>query len=248
MATWVSLIEESLKRLSVLADGEDSDEQQISTGVKAVKDMLDHWSLDGLIVPVSARIKHTPDSSERVFRVGIDSDPEADITVGPSMIATIDNIVYRDSYETGTRTLQKVPEVAIETYASDIATSPSDYSVRFEGDYALLRFDAFTDPGDSFTIVGQSFFAPDNLEAYDDSGDPVEHGLPRGYERAVKYNLALEMADIYGVTIHPATIMHAQESKRALRKRNAQPIVAELELAVLTSEARRNAWLNRSRW
>ena len=63
--------------------------------------------------------------------------------------------------------------------------------------------------------------------------------LPPGYSRALRYNLALELAPEYGVTPSELVTAHAIESKANIKKMNSKVLLMGTDPAVIN---RRSTW------
>lgn len=66
--------------------------------------------------------------------------------------------------------------------------------------------------------------------------------LPPGYERALVYNLAMELAPEYGKTLTPEAREIARESKAAIKRANTKPLRVRSEVADLVSRRSRNIY------
>lgn len=57
----------------------------------------------------------------------------------------------------------------------------------------------------------------------------TDYALPRGYKRALRKNLALEIAPMFDVMPSPSLVQQAEQSKAALKMINVRPIVRASE-------------------
>ena len=66
--------------------------------------------------------------------------------------------------------------------------------------------------------------------------------LPPGYERAIKFNLAEELAPEYGTELLPGAIKIANESKKNVIRINSQPVVAQIDPGITGTGDRYNIY------
>ena len=235
MATWKKIITDSLNELSVVALGEEPDDDQIAKGLDRVKGMLDEWALDGVLIPVKVNMSIDTISGRSTYVVAETGAAFADAESGDYLPSRIDSVVYKEPGSTRTYPLRRVNEPLMnQYYETTYNGTPRWYFSEYLTDRINIRLDRPTTSGGRIDLYSDGF-----LSVGDDADD--ESGLPKGYQRAVMYNLALDVAGVFGVLgnqIPPTTVRHAQKAKSVLVKRNAQPIIAKHEAGVLMSQAR----------
>ena len=235
MATWRNIITDALHEISVVALGEEPDDDQIAKGLDRAEGMLEEWALDGLLIPVKKILNITTASGKTTYVIGVDGAEFADVESGANLPARVDSVVYKDVGSTRTWPLRRVNEPLLNRhYETSYNGSPNWYYSEYLTDRVNIRLDRPTLSGAGIDLYTDGF-----LSVATDADE--ESGLPGGYRRAVMYNLALELAALFGVIggeLPQATVYHARKAKSVLVKRNAQPIIAKLEPGALMSQAR----------
>ena len=235
MATWKQIITDALHEISVVALGEDPDDDQIAKGLDRAQGMLEEWALDGLLIPVKLTLNVDTVSGQSAYVIAASGAAFADAESGDQLPARIDSVVYKDVGSTRTWPLRRVNEPLLhQYYETEYNGTPLWYYEEYLTDRVNIRLDRPTLGGARLDIYADGF-----LSVGEDADE--ESGLPPGYKRAVVYNLALELAAVFGVIgnqLPQATVHHARKAKAVLIKRNAQPIVAKHEAGVLMSQAR----------
>ena len=232
--TWNDLIEDSLIEIGVLAEGESPEPQQLSRSVRRLQKMLDQWAFEGLLIPALTHYTHTVGSpAKQIFTISADSSLDPDIEGDPPV--NINTLAYLHQGHVEPRPLIETNHLLWAQSQTSVASYPSHYYYEKSDPIARIYFDEITIPGDFFRVSGRTYLTAANIDGTD------EHGLPRGYARAVLLNLAVEVAPMFGVKggqgLSRVTISEAGKSKNNLRTRNIGPQVLRLDAAV-TSRTR----------
>ena len=235
MATWKEIITDALNELSVVALGEEPDDHQIAKGLDRAKGMLEEWALDGLLIPVKINMSIDTENGRSTYVVAATGADFADAESGDELPSRIDSVVFKEPGSTRSWPLRRVNEPLLNEYYETVYSgTPRWYFSEYLTDRVNIRLDRPTISGGRIDLYADGF-----LSVGDNADD--ETGLPMGYRRAVMYNLAIEVAGVFGVLgnqLPPTTVRHAMKAKSVLIKRNAQPIIAKHEAGVLMSQAR----------
>ena len=100
-------------------------------------------------------------------------------------------------------------------------------SLWVEGAYPLLKLHFHPVPNAADTLV---LYTWQQLGRFASAN--VDFDLPPGYGRAIRYNLAKELAPEYGVSLSAEAVDIANESKATLKRLNYQPSFLRSDLAV----------------
>ena len=230
--TWNRLIYRALVEIGVISAGETVDPVQLEDGLESLQDMLDQWAFEGLLVPALTHYDHTVTGrAKQVYTISADVSQAPDIVGDPP--PTIEALSYRRQGITEPSPLVQTSYIVWAEGQSSVSTWPSQYYYEKEYPVARIYFDALTLPGDFFRLSGRAYLTGDSLV-----GTEV-HNLPRGYPRAVKYNLAVDIAASFGVKggLSPTTIYLARMTKNNIRARNIGSLTFRLDTAVVRKDS-----------
>lgn len=212
MATAGDEIRAALRLIGQLAEGETASSETMTDALEAFNTMLDSWSVYGLIVFSTQDQVFTWPAGQRTRTLG----PTGDF-VGISPVKILDSTYFVDtaqglSFPVDFISEEQYNEIPIK------ATSST---------YPDLIFANMTEPDATLTVYPVPSM---NLEWHFISSVEMTEAatisdvlvIPRGYRRAFKYNLALEIAAEFGVEAPPTVKMIAESSLRALKNANSK--------------------------
>lgn len=220
MATASTLINRALRLIGQLASGASPTSDESSDALVALNDMVEAWKNERLLVYAL---------QEESLSL---SDGTASYTIGPSgspSLNTIRPIDIEEAWIVASNTSYPVKKMQDEEYAAiPDKTTESDWPEYFlyrpsmaNGTLIVYPVPNATRTMKLLTRVPVSEFAA--------VGTTVS--LPPGWQRALTYNLALEIAPEYD-TAPSAEVVHiARESKAWLKRNNHRPILSRRELS-----------------
>lgn len=224
MATAADLIRGAFRVLGVLASEESPAAQEESDALSALNDMIDSWAAERLNLWATLRSTHT-------LTVGL--NPHT-IGSGGTFSTTRPVRIDRASIIPTTATASELPLNILsdaEWQATQGKTSSgTPVSLWVESAYSLLKLWLNPIPSAADTLVLYTWQQIGRFAATSTTVD-----LPPGYSRALRYNLAAELAPEYGVALSAEAARIAQESKDALKRLNHQPSYLRSDEAVLGS-------------
>jgi hypothetical protein len=212
----LDIITGAAKLLGVLFKSETLSADEAADGLVTLNDMLDSWSNDGLIGSASTieSFSLTGASSYTIGSGGTFSTTRPiNLLTAVVRLSSVDyplEIITQEQYQT---------EISVKSITSSIPQY-----LTYDNAYPLGVIKMFPIPTSGSTLYLQSDKPLSNLSALTTTVD-----LPPGWKRALKYNLAIDMASEYGVEIPPAVVPVAKESlgaiKRATSINNAMPLM-----------------------
>jgi len=221
--TVVDIITAALRLLQVKSPDVDLSAEEINDGFQALNMMVDGWSNESLM------LHH----------------------ISKETFATVDN---QQSYTLGYGAVWNTDR-PINVEAMTVSISGTDWPVQqlAYDDYASIRLKSlhsnfarffYVDEGVQFSTV-YIYPVPANppppvtlymRKALAQFINPTEEIiLPRGYLRALKYNLACELAPEYQTNAGEAVIKAAMTSKADLKRNNHRMITLQTDVTALTS-------------
>lgn len=222
MATAGDLINGALRLLGVIAEGETPSSETSQDALTAFNQMIDSWNTERLAVYAT---------QEQVFTWAAAT---ASRTIGPS-----GNFV-------GNRPI----DVLESTYFKDTASGVSypialisqdqynDIAVKTTSGYPYAMWVNMTNPNATMTVypvpsVSLSFYIVSTVEISQPALLSTDIALPPGYLRALRYNLATELAPEFGMEPSLQVQRIAMASKRNLKRINNPDDVMSLPYDIL---------------
>jgi len=214
MSTAQDLIKGSLRLLGVIASGETPSSSELSDGLSALSGMISSWSNDGFLVFKETIKGFDIPAGKSKYSVG----PGGDLNI--SWPVDIKSATYQTSIQEGEYLLDELnldqwADVNLKTLQS---TLPSYYHLNKTYPMAELRL--WPIPSQAGRV---NLYALTELCGYDALTD--ELCLPPGYERMLRYNLAVELAPEFGLEPSLTVQGIASESKALVQRTNTKPVL-----------------------
>lgn len=209
-----ALVESSLRLIGVLASGEAASAAEATDGLNSLNDMLDSWSNENLFIPNKVREVFPLTSAKQTYTMGASGDFN---TTRP---ISIENVLVQlgsssPAVEMPMRILTK-DEFANITLKGTTSTFPE--ACYPEGTYPLETLNVWPVPTTGNNLVIYSAKPLANL-----SGLSSTISLPPGYQRMIRFNLAVELGPEYGKAIPEAVAAIAETAKAAIKRKNSKP-------------------------
>lgn len=222
------IIASSLRLLGVLASGEAPSANESNDALNSLNDMLDSWSLESLMIPNRVREVFPITSSQQTYTMGPGGDFS---TTRPTNVENVlIQIVANSPYlELPLKLLTK------DQYAGLLLktiTSPYPLYCYVEGTAPLETINLWPFPSQSDNLVIYSAKQLSDL-----TNLTTALSLPPGYERAIRYCLAIELAAEYGKEAGEQVIGIAVEAKTAIKRINWKPKFLQVDEAIISRPA-----------
>ncbi len=227
----IDLINGSLRLLGVLASGEAATSSEANDALVALNDMIDTWSNESLLIYEKAYETFGLNVNQQSYQWGTGA---ADFnSPRPQKLETV---VFQQI--SGTTTLELPIDILnLDQWAAiSVKTITSNLPTRcwLQNTYPNATFYVWPIPSITGNIVVSSWKAITEIAAL-----TTTISLPPGYSRALRYNLALELAPEYGKQVDPLIEAHAIESKGNLKVMNTKILLMGCDTATLD---RRSTW------
>jgi len=211
MATVQDTINQALRKLGVLAEGETPSAAMSADALVALNNLMDQWATERLAIYSVVRTTWAIVAAQASYTVGTGGD------VAIARPVEIDAIKYQDT--TGTDTEYSLGRLTDAGYRAVVqkdatATLPSTYY--YNPTYATGTLYLFPVPT-SATLEGV-IYVPTAVTEFALTTTTV--ALPPGYKQFLSTNLALDLAPEYNRQVHPALVRAAQESKETVQRAN----------------------------
>lgn len=222
MATVAELIRGAFRTLGVLAGSEPPTAAEQADALTTLNDMLDSWATERLALYATLRSTHalTPGLSPHTIGTGGTLNTTRPILVERASIVP----ASAPGSEAPLQTLTDAEWQAVQSKTS----SGTPAVLWVETSHPLMKLHLFPVPSAADTLV---LYTRQQLGRFTSAN--VTFDFPPGYARAIRYNLAKELAPEYGVSLSAEALDIANESKAMLKRLNERPLYARSDAAVL---------------
>lgn len=214
------LIDAALKRIGVLdaASNQEAQGAILTDALMIAQQMVDAWNNEGMMVPY--RTLETFDAPTANF-VTIGTGGTWD-TTRPLEIEVISG---RDAAGTDYPLERTTVTTWMRIPVKSTVARPTRFYFEKEYPLARIRFDSVPDPNDDFKVMSLKPIA--DLPAL-----TVDLTYPPGWDRALRLNLAVELAGEFDAPIDSATAILAADAKRKLKQAQSRPVEAKVDGAL----------------
>lgn len=213
------LIKGALRLIGATSSGETPSAEEISDGLFALNSMIDSWSNEGLLIFSKIRDEFTLVVGTQSYTMGVGA------TFNSARPLKVENAYLEvqdsENYE--------IPmDILTKDQWADIMEKDTESSIPTK-----LYVD-YTYPNATLYVWPKPNVA-NNLVLYSHkplstlSNASTELSLPPGYERALRYNLALELAPEFGREPSPLVMQVAMEAKGKIKITNSIPHFLEVD-------------------
>lgn len=209
--TVVQLLNDSLREIRVLAEGETATADMIEDGKRILVDMLASWSIDGFKVPYYAIETLALDTTKAAYTWGTGLDINSVAPRSPNDLIAVSWI-----FGTLQRPLRPMSVTGLlQIPYPTVVSSPTRFYFDLQ-DIPVLRLDVVP--------IGGTLKLASHKPLNNDFELTDELTFPLGYNRMLRTNLAVDLCPGYNKEVGPTLAAVASSSRRAVMKVNAQPI------------------------
>lgn len=209
MPTALDLISRAMRLTGALGVGETLSADEQTVGLAAANAMLDEWSTIGLLVPRRTRTQLTWPSGEASRTIGATGNFVYDRPT------RLDHAFTRQNGVDLPVALWEEFEYSSES--SKAATGTLIQAVWMDPTYPNATLYVWPVP---VVSVELHLAYLSDLQTFDAADETL--ALPDGYETAIAYNLALELAPEFQVDVPATVVRRASTSKRSLKRANSR--------------------------
>lgn len=217
MTTVRQIIEASMRIIGELGEGQSMTAEQGQDALQSLIDMVASWSVEPSLIYTETVESFTLTAGDGSYTIGSGGD------FNTSRPIAINTARIKD----GSLFIQDIEIVGKDTYSEEddgLTTGTPEY-LWYDANALLGTIRLFPYPSQAYIMeiyshkafVGASLALSDTLV------------LPEGYMRAIKYNLAREIAPEYGKSLTPDSSRIARESMNIVKKRNLSQNVSTLK-------------------
>lgn len=232
MSTARDLIKGSLRLLGALATGETPSADDVADALSSLNDLVDSWSNEGLLIHQKTREVFTLTSGQQSFTMG---------PTGAFVTSRAQKIESAGIILAGSATAEiPMDLITVNEWANIVNKSVSSSiptKLYCENTYPNDTLNFWPVPSEATQVVLYSWKP---LATFASANTVI--ALPPGYLRALKYNLAMELAPEYGKEPTGSVLNSAMESKENIKRMNIKPQYLTADLGVL-SRSRAFNWI-----
>lgn len=213
MSTVSDLIKGSLRLIGAIAQGETPSSNASADALSALNDMLESWSNDGFLIYHQVIESLTLTASTASYTIGSSG---AFNTTRPVRIA---NALVKQSGSNDEIPIRIYNEDEWAQISDKTLTSILPQGIYYDPNFALGLIYVWPVPSANGTLI---LCSDKPLTTYSLISEDVT--LPPGYKKALRYNLAMELAPEYGKAISQDIATQAVESKALIMRSNTKPV------------------------
>lgn len=232
--TTLDLISGALKLIGVLSGNEAPTTNEATDAMTALNDMIDSWSIQQLLLFAKVNEVFPLVNNQQSYQMGVGA-PDFN-TVRPQLI---ENALWEQNQ--GSQIFNLSIDIITQDQWAGITVPntnspiPTKLFVNYTYPYATLYFWPIP------TVANYvQFWSWKPIANFSALGTTV--AMPPGYVKAIKYNLALDLAPFYGKTPNALVIAQAVDSKADVKRMNTKPILLGQDTALQSRKAGFN-WL-----
>lgn len=223
------LIRKSMLLIGAISTGENLSADEAADGLNSLNDLLDSWSTDGLLIPSSTIEEFTLTPGQAAYTIGVGGNFN---TANPQVIEEA-----RLKDVSGQAFELPLAIYSIQEYADIVqkqTQSSQPEALYFQRGAPLSTIYLYTVPSTANKLVLYSKKALTNFTSVN-----TEISLPPGYQRALRYNLALELAVEYGKQPSEYVFQTSQELKAQLMRVNdaGKPVTMKSDILGLAQDS-----------
>lgn len=225
------LITSSFRLIGTLASGESPTNDEANDAFIALNDLISTWSIERLMIYETAYETLPVAVNQQTYQWGVGAPDFT--TARPQRLEDVNwqQISSTTTLELPVEIINKDQwaAISIKGITSNIPTR-----VWLEDSYPYAKLHVWPIPSVSGNLIIWSWKP---LTAISLLTSTIS--LPPGYARALRYNLALELAPEYGRTPSELVMKNAMDSKAAIKSMNAKILLMSCDVATLN---RRSTW------
>lgn len=209
MATALDIVKRSLRLTGAIASGESLTADEATDGLAALNSMLDSWWLDSLAVyQVGEETLSWPSGqASRTIGSGGDFDTTRPVRID-SAVQVVDGISHP---------IDPISDRQYRAIADKATSSTLAQRVYCDAGYPLATLYLWPVPS---AVADIRLHTWQRIESFATQTETVQ--LPPGYQRAVEYNLAMDLAPEYERPVSAAVARIAADSLRTLKTANVR--------------------------
>ena len=231
LTTIRSTINGSLRKLGVLAEGEEATPGQLSDALIDLNGLIESFNNQNLLITHKIHKTYSEPSDGWTNIITIGAGQQFDETAPINTHAAF----FRDAAGTDSiLTEMSVNEWATIGVKSSVGR-PTKYYVSRDNQMLTIYFDIVPDALYTLHLISTMPFLGDGVNNQYTPDSEIDWDY--GFERMLRLNLAIELADEYGQQITQNLAINAQKSVDEIKDKNFDPLTSEVDTALTASNS-----------
>lgn len=222
MATAQTLIDRALRLIGALASGDSPTAQESADGLISLNNLLESWQAEKLLAYALTDTAFTMTAADASYTVG----PAGNFALTPRP-SKIEDVYIRSSnidYPVELIDFDRWNAIPSKTVTSEIASK-----AYYEPSLPTGTLQLWPVPSAANSLHIVTWTPCSDLAALS-----TTVAFPQGWERALAFNLAVEIAPEYGANPSDAVMRGSVESKAIIMRANHRPIIAVTDITTVT--------------
>jgi hypothetical protein len=227
-------INAALRLIGQLAEGETPSAATSQDALAAMNQMIDSWNTDRLLV-------YTTETQEFLWPPGFEErtlGPSGDF-VGNRPVFIDDATYFKDPGTDVSYGIKLINQQQYNGIALKDVTSTYPQVMYVNNEFPNIRMRVYPVP-----TIALTFYFVSIQELTKPASLSTVLSFPPGYLRAFKYNLALEIANEFGVEPMPQVQRIAMDSRRKIKRVNNPDNIMALPYSIVATRQRYNIYAN----
>lgn len=220
MAQAQDIINGALRHLGVLSQGETPSPDESNDSLTALNNLVNSWSIERLAIYAIARAAYNLVGGTSPYTIGTAGGANFNAARPVSIRAA--NVISATGgfyFALELITAEEFAAIPERTAQAKIPTK-----LYYDNDYPLGKLYLWPIPSDASQL---ELFTWEPITSFATLADTFD--LPPGYQRAIEYNLALDLAPQFGKPLTPDLVNLASQAKTSLQQLNLPPTAGQAE-------------------
>jgi hypothetical protein len=219
------LVSASLRLIGAIAPGESPEASEAKDGLYALNRMISSWSTENLLIYAKVREEFTLTPGQAAYTMGSAANLNTTRPMAIERAAIEAQTTPAIEYPIRLLSQAQWAEIVIKDTQSTI---PTDLFA--EGTYPNETINLYPVPSAAHKLVLYTTKPLTEIATLD-----TVISLPPGYERALAFNGAIELAPEYGRPVSAEVAKIADDSKAAIKRANLRPNYLRVESALMSA-------------